>query len=217
MQKIVGLVGMRGAGKDTAAKILIAHGWRRIAFADTLYQEAANAFGVTVEFLEDRDKKESPQRELALAFCLDQDFTTTVLATDGLERGRSSVQELLAGLNKYRSPREILQKWGTEYRRRQLREDYWRAQVHKAIKAEPTVNFVVTDVRFPDEAILITDQLNGQLGRIVRPSLMGSIDPALQHPSELAMLDYPIEQVFVNEEGLENLEKFQANVLAAFH
>ena len=217
MQKVVGLVGMRGAGKDTAAKILIEHGWRRIAFADTLYQEAAKAFGVTEDFLANRDKKETPQHELALAFCREQAFTTTVLAAEGLELGRSSAKELLAGLNNLRSPREILQKWGTEYRRRLFRDDYWRTQVHQAIQAEPNVNFVVTDVRFPDEAALITEQLKGQLGRIVRPSMLGSHDPALLHASEVALLDYPIERVFVNEEGLENLEKFQAQVLAAFH
>ena len=32
----VGFIGLAGAGKDTAALALIAHGWRRVAFADKL-------------------------------------------------------------------------------------------------------------------------------------------------------------------------------------
>ena len=217
MQKVVGLVGLRGSGKDTAAKVLVEHGWRRIAFADALYQEVSKAFGVSVDFLGDRDKKESPQDELALHHCLEHTFITMMLAHEGLRVGHSSAQELFACLGKPRSPREILQKWGTEYRRMSFRDDYWRAQVHEAIQAEPKVNFVVTDVRFPDEARLIEVQLQGQLGRVVRPSLPGADDPALLHASEVAMRDYPIEQVFINEEGLEKLPQFQAKVLAALH
>lgn len=217
MQKVVGLVGMRGAGKDTAAKILIKHGWRRIAFADALYDEVAQAFEVTTDFLGDRDKKELPQAELALAYCRDNGFITMVLAHQGLRVGESSAQDLLAVLNQPHSPREILQKWGTEYRRRSYRDDYWRAQVHQAIQAEPQVNFVVTDVRFPDEARLVEETLQGKLGRVVRPSLHGDDDLTLLHASEVALRDYPIELVFINEEGLEKLPQFQAKVLAAFH
>lgn len=217
MQKIVGLVGLRGSGKDTAAKVLVEHGWRRIAFADAMYQEVSQAFGVSPDFLGDRDKKESPQAELSLRYCREHAFITMMLAYEGLSVGQSSAQGLFECLGKPRSPREILQKWGTEYRRMLFRDDYWRAQVHAAIQAEPRVNFVVTDVRFPDEARLIEAQLQGQLGRIVRPRLPGADDPSLLHSSEVAMLDYPIDRVFVNEEGLDNLEKFQAQVLAAFN
>ena len=32
----VGFIGLAGAGKDTAALALVAHGWRRVAFADKL-------------------------------------------------------------------------------------------------------------------------------------------------------------------------------------
>jgi dephospho-CoA kinase len=40
----IGLIGLAGSGKDTAAMALIAHGWRRMAFADHL-KELARSFG----------------------------------------------------------------------------------------------------------------------------------------------------------------------------
>jgi len=217
MQQVAGLVGLRGAGKDTAATILLANGWRRLAFADALYLEVAEAFGVTVEFLQRRDTKETPLPELALLNCTDMVYVGRFLvyeeqrlATEG-----ASVPQL-SMLSQPRSPREILQVWGTEYRRQLYNDDYWREQVHKAIKAAPDTNFVVTDVRFPDEAKLIENTLGGRLGRVIRPSLAGSTDKSLLHSSEVAMLDYPIALEFINEEGEAGMARFRAAVLQAF-
>jgi len=218
MQKVVGLVGLRGSGKDTAAKFLMACGWRRIAFADALYLEVATAFNVTVEFLQRRDTKESPLPELALANCQDPLFVECFLAYE--EKGRAQfVQDSVPReeqLRQPRSPREILQVWGTEYRRVMFRDDYWREQVHQVIAADPTTNFVITDVRFPDEARLVEQTLNGVLGRIRRPGLPGADDKALMHSSEVAMLEYPIEREFLNAEGESGMNQFRVAILAAF-
>lgn len=218
MQKVVGLVGLRGSGKDTAAQFLVDLGWRRIAFADALYLEVAEAFGVTIEFLQRRETKETPLQELALQNCKDDIFVACVLA---IEDARFTAEGLphpgvVAQLSAPRSPREILQLWGTEYRRQMYNDDYWRAQVQRTIQANPDVNFVITDVRFPDEGHLVEGDLGGQLGRIHRPGLGGANDKALLHSSEVAMLDYPISRVFLNEEGPEGLLNFRQAVLSAF-
>jgi hypothetical protein len=42
--KDVGFIGLAGSGKDTAALVLLAHGWRRMAFADRL-KGIARQFG----------------------------------------------------------------------------------------------------------------------------------------------------------------------------
>jgi hypothetical protein len=218
MQKVVGLVGLRGSGKDTAAQFLVAQGWRRIAFADALYIEVAEAFGVTVEFLQRRDTKETPLPELSLVHCEDEMFVGCFLAyEDALLAKEGRVESPAVQLTKPRSPREILQVWGTEYRRVMVSDDYWRDQVFKAITAHPDTNFVITDVRFPDEAKLVENGLRGALGRIIRPALAGSTDKALLHASEVSMLDYPIENVFINEEGDEGLARFKAAVIKTFH
>lgn len=217
MQQVVGLVGLRGAGKDTAAQVLLEQGWRRAAFADALYLEVAAAFGVTVEFLQNRDTKETPLPELALVNCTDMLYVGTFLGYED-ERLIAAGANIprLTQLTQPRSPREILQVWGTEYRRKLYDDNYWRDQVRQVIQANPDVNFVVTDVRFPDEAKLIEETLGGRLGRVVRPSLAGSSDPALLHSSEVAMLEYPIEHVFVNAEGADGMASFRAAVLQVF-
>jgi hypothetical protein len=209
-------VGLRGAGKDTAAGFLIAQGWHRIAFADALYLEVADAFGVTLDFLSRRETKETPQPELAFANCKDQLFIAVMLTRAGLRLGVDG-RKIAAFLRKPRSPRQIMQYWGTEYRRETFQDDYWRAQVAKFIKAHPEWNFVITDVRFPDEGRLVEGELNGELGRVERPDLPGSNDPALRHSSETAMLAYPIARTFINAEGVAGLASFRRDVLRAYH
>jgi hypothetical protein len=216
MQKVVGLVGLRGAGKDTAAQILIDNGWRRIAFADGLYLEVARAFGVTTAFLGRRETKELPQPELALANCTDNIFIAVMLQAAGLRLGQVNGRTLSAFLRKPRSPREIMQYWGTEYRRTVIRDDYWREQVRAEVVANPGTNYVITDVRFPDEGRLVEDTLGGELGRVTRPGMAGANDKSLLHSSEVAMLDYPIANVFVNQEGEAGVAAFKQAVLEAF-
>lgn len=218
MQKVVGLVGLRGAGKDKTAQFLVAQGWRRIAFADALYLEVAEAFGVTVAFLQHRDTKESPLPELALVNCKDELFVGCFLAYEDHVAARDGLvlAPMTVRLTQPRSPREILQVWGTEYRRQMYRDDYWRAQVAAVVMANPDQNFVVSDVRFPDEGKLIEDVLGGQLARVIRPGLGGADDQALRHASELAMLSYTIAQTFLNEEGEDGLARLEKAVLAAY-
>ncbi|KVP17166.1 hypothetical protein WJ84_02485 [Burkholderia ubonensis] len=183
-----------------------------------MYLEVADAFGVTVEFLQRRETKETPQPELALANCKDQMFVGRFLAYEDQKAfDAGATLDPAEQLLKPRSPREILQVWGTEYRREMYSDDYWRAQVAKVVKANPDVNYVITDVRFPDEGLLVEGELKGQLGRIRRPGLGGADDKALLHASEVAMLDYPIALEFINEEGEEGLANFRAAVVRAYH
>jgi hypothetical protein len=216
MQKVVGLVGLRGAGKDTAAQVLIENGWHRIAFADGLYLEAAQAFGVTVDFLGRRETKETPLPELALVNCTDGIFVAVMLQAAGIRLGKTDGRRVSAFLRKPRSPREIMQNWGTEYRRTLIRDDYWREQVRRVVAANPDKNYVVTDVRFPDEGALVEDTLGGELGRVCRPGLAGANDKSLMHSSEVAMLAYPIAKKFLNVEGEAGVAAFRQAVLQAF-
>lgn len=209
--KIVGLLGLRGSGKDTAAAALVSQlGFTRLAFADPLYNEVAEAFGVTVAFLQNRDTKELPQPELALVNCKDARFVKVCIELDIAEAGMDGVKQRLHALYRPRSPRQILQRWGTDYRRVLDGDDYWRAQVEKIIDNAPQSSaFVITDVRFPDEALLVTC-LGGWLARITRPTAQTQ-DVALLHVSEQAMLDYPVHKTFLNVEG--RFAEMQSEVL----
>lgn len=154
---LIGLMGGKGHGKDTAAKRLVEKfGFQRRAFADKLYQEVAQAFGVSTDFLGNRDTKESPLPELALSRCADAEFVKVVLKTE-TESGA-----LLAP----RSPRFIMQRWGTEYRRQHGVDDYWLKVLEPELQSNPEGLFAITDVRFLNETSFV-ERHGGLLVRVV--------------------------------------------------
>jgi len=201
-QEVVGLIGVKGAGKDTGAAILIKFlGFRRVAFADALYRETADSFGVTVDFLGNRDTKETPLPELALRNCTTPGFIDTAFAVAG-EKG------IELDLDTPLSPRWVLQRWGTEFRRiREGHDSYWLDRVDEVIAANPDTNFVVTDVRFKNEANYITAVRKGRLVRVRRPVLEAReaqdriIKGTAAHVSEVELLTHPTDLEAINEEG----------------
>jgi hypothetical protein len=201
-QEVLGLIGVKGAGKDTAATTLIEQfGFERVAFADALYREVAEAFGVSVEFLGNRDTKELAQDELKLLNCTSSEFVSTALDIAEEEGLELDVRTPL-------SPRWVLQLWGTEFRRiREGHDSYWLDRVNDIIRANPTVNFVVTDVRFVNEARYITNSLGGKLIRIRRPvleakeALARAANGTAAHRSEVELLTYPTDLEAINVEG----------------
>lgn len=202
MTQVFGLLGVKGSGKDTCAKFLVEeYGFVRVAFADKLYQEAAQAYDVTVEFLSDRTTKEVELPRLSLAHCRDPGFVRTVL-----DERKSLALALSAHMNAPLSPRYVLQLWGTEYRRKRGVDSYWLDRVAHLIQADPAKAYVVTDVRFKNEARFI-EGLGGRLFRIRRPELEAkeATERALQgtaaHPSETELLTWPVHQELVNIEG----------------
>lgn len=148
---IIGLTGRAGVGKDSFADAL---GLPKIGFADALYQEVSEAFGVPVAFLRDRKQKERQAFGLSMAQCEDIDFV-------------SCIQQIDRNLFTPRSPRQILQWWGTEYRRAQD-ENYWIDKARQRIKPDDWV--VLTDVRFENENALI-QELGGKLVKILRAGI----------------------------------------------
>lgn len=202
--RIVGLLGIRGAGKDTCALSLVnACGFTRAAFADSLYQEVAEAFGVSVEFLANRDTKETPLAELALQNCKNPDFIRVVLQMHGYAYKRRWVMRMK------RSPRWVLQYWGTEYRRRSQHgtDSYWLDKVAALMDSRPESSFVITDVRFVNEARFILEK-GGVLVRIRRESLEHKAEEerrlkkgAGSHSSETELLGFPVWRELFNLEG----------------
>ncbi|GBG14255.1 GntR family transcriptional regulator [Novimethylophilus kurashikiensis] len=224
MRSILGLTGLRGSGKDTVAKMLLANGWKRLSFGDAIYIEVSEAYGVSIDFLQNRDTKELPLERMALKYCTNLEFVDVFLADAGYKKSlRRALNEdkvlarpgmrrrLKKALSKPLSPRKVLQIWGTEYRRVVYRDDYWREQVRLAIVAEPNTNFVITDVRYPDEGEMLRN-MGASIARVSRPGLGGADDPGLQHQSETMMLNYPVDTTFINEEGAQGLAKLEAVV-----
>lgn len=208
MKSIIGFMGTKGHGKDTCASFLIKErGYLQASFAKALYEEVACAFGVTVEFLQNRTTKETPLSELALEKCIDVSFVECFLE-DTRQTGPDAISA-------QRSPREILQIWGTEYRRHRGIDSYWVDIVGRLIAQNPEGKYVITDVRYPNEHTYLRE-MGAKLVRVRRPDLEAQeallADATAMHSSETAAKSLSADAVFVNEVGF--LERLREDVLA---
>lgn len=182
--KLIALCGAAGAGKDTVADMLPA---RKLAFADALYREVAEAWGVEQHVLRCRETKETPLDSLEMQRCADGDFCFG-----------PRYRELW---HSPRSPRQILQWWGTEYRRGQ-NPNYWIDRMVETLAAEAG-SVVITDVRFPNEAALVR-QLGGQLWQIRRPGYEAG---GTGHASDTGGSEFRPDVVLENFGSLDDLRR----------
>jgi hypothetical protein len=171
---IIGLTGYAQSGKDTVANVLVErYGFTRIAFADKIR-----------EFLYETN----PMYDSIVGEPL---FVKAKVDRDGWEEAKKSPHI-----------RRLLQNSGVAARKI-FGDSFW---VHEAMKTmlndpRPDMNYVITDVRFLNEADMIKAN-NGQIWRIKR---LG-VDPVNSHVSETQMDGYPVDQIFINNSTLDDLE-----------
>lgn len=169
---LVALTGPAGAGKDTVADYLVNHGgFIKLAFADPLRAEVTEAFDLyeRQDILTNRAAKEAPHHALALRNChlggngfgfIGAIATATRACVDS------------AWLDAPRSPRQILQWWGTEYRRRQ-NDHYWITKMAERVghhRGQGREHIAITDCRFANELDWVR-AVGGKLWRVDRPGL----------------------------------------------
>lgn len=168
---IIGLCGLASCGKDTVAQLLATHlRFSQLAFADALRNEVCQAFGVDQSILTRRDTKEIPTPALALNRCRDKSFVMAVIShCQWIDASTRLMDEFTAP----RSPRQIMQWWGTEYRRMHDGQDYWtrtlKARVHIQQQSHQW-RHVISDVRFDNEAEAVRS-MGGVIWQIKRPGL----------------------------------------------
>lgn len=169
-QLLIGLHGLARTGKDTAARYLVAH-----------YQLLAYAFA-------------NPLKDgLMLMFQL----------TDAHLNGDLKEQPL-PGIGK--SPRELMQLLGTEWGRQMVHPELWlklaRLHLDNMLELQDghIPGFVISDVRFDNEAQWIRDQ-GGTVVHLVRSSAPG-VNP---HSSESGIAIQDNDQVIHNDADLQNL------------
>lgn len=185
---VLGLHGQPLAGKDTCAQLLAQHGFVSVAFADAVRAEISEAWRIDARMLTDRATKEWPLPALAIGQCMHAQFVRNMRA-EGLD------------LDEPRSPRWVMQRWGTEYRRAQY-PHYWVDKVHRwahAQRAAGQHRLCITDVRFFNEAELVR-HLGGYVVRVHRPSLPPV--PADAHSSDRPV---PCAEVVHNDGDHEHL------------
>lgn len=218
---VIGLQGIRGSGKDTAFEILQENRpFQRLAFADLLYNEVSEAFGISVADLGNRLTKETPQARLALSQCSNHHFREVFLRLHPTDN-----------LNSPQSPRKILQYWGSEFRREQYSPTYWTDPILQTLLQNPSKNYAVTDTRFPNEAALLTGVPlsmlhkfsntvplpqglpNAIIARIRRPDIEEAylaLPKEEQHSSEISLLDWPVFVTWINEKNKQ--AEFKAQI-----
>ena len=124
---IIGITGLIGSGKDTAADYLCTfHGFKRMSFAGALKDAVAIIFNWDRELLEGSTKTSREWRE----------------QVDVWWAERLGIPHL--------TPRWVLQQWGTDVARKSFHNDIWVASVENRL-LNLKDNIVITDCRFANE------------------------------------------------------------------
>jgi hypothetical protein len=128
---IIGICGLIGSGKGTAADLLAnSHGFEKVSFADSLKDAVAAVFGWPRYMLEgDTAESRAWREEVDL-------WWANRLGIPGL------------------TPRWVLQYWGTEVLRRGFHDDIWVASIEHKLR-DTSRNYVIPDTRFPNEIDMI--------------------------------------------------------------
>jgi hypothetical protein len=161
---IIGLTGFAGVGKDTVGQELVNRGFTRLSFAD-------------------------PLRELALKCDPIVDFDDGIfirlaayVETYGWESAKSDIYDV----------RRFLQALGLGAREL-FGPDFWVNQLRDKVEFDPihgiVGNYVVTDVRFPDEAKMIRGYGQGYIAQIVRPGVGPINDHVSERPLDPELID----------------------------
>lgn len=173
--KLIGLTGYAGTGKDTVRKILEEHGFIGLAFADPIREMLRTLMqgaGICSGYMDDRALKEEIIPHLGVSY-------RHMAQTLGTEWGRSLQPDLwlrLAGRNmdSYIGAGELL--------------------------SDIPVRFVVSDVRFEDEADWIRER-GGVIWQINRPGAT----PVRAHASEEGIAQIKPDMVINNTGNMFHL------------
>ena len=189
---IIGICGLIGSGKGTVADILVEnHNFQKLSFADKLKDGVASVFDWDRDMLEGDTDRSRIWREKADVFWSN-------------ETGREV------------TPRLVLQLFGTDCMRNGFFDGIWVSLVKKQILENPDTNWIIPDVRFPNEVKMI-QSVQGQVWQVRRGELPSwfldkrdnNIDPLNEHASEWAWIDKDesFEQIIQNDGSLEDLLK----------
>lgn len=189
---IIGICGLIGSGKGTVADILVEnHNFQKLSFADKLKDGVASVFDWDRDMLEgDTDRSRIWREKTDEFWSKETNFEVT--------------------------PRLVLQLFGTDCMRNGFFDGIWVSLVKKQILENPDTNWVIPDVRFPNEVKMIQG-VQGEVWQVRRGDLPvwfmdkrdNKVEPTDVHPSEWAWIDQDdaFEQIIYNDDTLEELLK----------
>jgi len=189
MRQVIGICGLISSGKGNVADILVnEHNFTKISCADKLKDGVASVFGWDRQMLEG-DTEESRQ------------WRETVDSFWTKETGRTV------------TPRLILQEFGTECMRKGFYDGIWVSVIKQEIVRNPDTNFVIPDVRFPNEANMLKT-IYGEVWRVRRgPDPVWfrmyqdiGVEPKEIHESEWRWANVAFNEVIENQGTIEQLK-----------
>ena len=195
---IIGICGLIGCGKGTVGDILVDdYGFTKLSFADKLKDGVATVFNWDRAMLEGDTVESREWRETQ------DDFWTR-------ETGRTI------------TPRLVLQEFGTDCMRHGFDDGIWVSLVKQELVKYPNKNFVIPDVRFPNEANMIKS-IHGEVWRVRRgqdPVWMRmyqdiGVEPKDVHESEWRWAKVDFNHVIYNDLGIEELRSQVKGLLAS--
>tara|TARA_B100001057_G_scaffold56961_2_gene50495 strand:- start:3126 stop:3710 length:585 start_codon:yes stop_codon:yes gene_type:complete len=193
---IIGICGLIGSGKGTVADVLVkTHNFTKLSFADKLKDGVATIFGWDRAMLEGDTDESRQWRELK------DDFWSN-----------ETKMEV--------TPRLVLQLFGTDCMRNGFDDGIWVSTIKKKLLENPTIDYVVPDVRFANEVDMIRD-IGGEVWEIKRgPDPQWLIEyestgtePTV-HASEWKWIKSKKDLVIENDGTLDELKNQVLNHLA---
>lgn len=231
---IIGVSGYSGSGKDTVGAIIQylkspagvsssiedicknykdheywldeVSGWETRKFAGKLKDIASHLTGIDIEDFEDPEFKKTN---------LGREWWTPSKVT--FVDGKTNIEEY-----KPMTVRDFLQKLGTDAMRMGLHDNVWvnalmadykpeESWLNTSLGEKPDVvypNWIITDVRFPNEAQAIKDK-GGIIIRVDRPG----VKPINNHPSETGLDGWNFDYKIANVSDLISLKQTVEQVL----
>lgn len=171
---IIALSGYARSGKDSIANVLVeGYGFRRTAFADTL-RSCVEALNPIIDA--------DPDGNLIRY--------NDIVRDRGYDRGKEDFEEF----------RGILQRMGTEVGRNILGSNIWVDLTLNKMRSSEN-NWVITDCRFPNEALGVKEISAAQVWRVERKGVRAAND----HISEHSLDGFEFDQIIYNDGTLEDL------------
>jgi len=205
---IIGLTGYASAGKDTVAKLLGEHcGFRVVAFAGALRAEVAAGFGIDMHSMTHPVAKNLATSALTMRKAPIAFLAAVALAVPGVPRNDDGMPTP-EWLDRPRSPRQIMQWWGTEYRRAS-EPNYWTSLLTQRIvdmSRNGLSRFAITDVRFLNEANSVR-AMGGTLWQVRRTGIDASTTKEGQHASVTDGREFDPDTVIGNTHDLRHLQE----------
>ncbi len=194
---LIGLVGLKGSGKDTVGQFFEQqYGYTTISFADSLKDCVCAIFGWDRTMIEGRTPKSRAWREQNDPWWAER-----------------------LGLDFF-SPRIAMTSFGTDVMRHHFRDDIWILNTERKVNAVDGP-VVITDARFPNELDMIR-RLGGLVCRVKRgpdpdwksaaiDALAGDTDARMAldhlqiHESEWLLIDTPTHVILNNDSTIAAL------------